>query len=201
MIHLPTINGASMTITVGGSPEICTSTALTAYEVLEDIAEAAGVAHGGTWGVVWSTSGSSWTMTSTLSFSWSTSDNAELGLSAASGGATTSLTSDAAVSGAWVPSLGGTRRDFAAFSTDEGDMGPAAAYTPQRILRPVAEAIATAAQAAELTGYLLANPSHGRPVMVYSANASTWLPYNLGSVSRSREGILYRYELELVGRS
>ncbi len=80
MIHLPTINGASMTITVGGSPEICTSTALTAYEILEDIAEAAEVAHGGSWAVSWSNDGSSWTMTGP-SFSWSTSDNVALGLS------------------------------------------------------------------------------------------------------------------------
>lgn len=198
MIHLPTINGASMTITVGGSPEICTSTALTAYEILEDIAQQAAVAHGGVWGVVWSTDGSSWTL-SGPSFSWSTSDHTALGLSSGSGGATTSLSSDADVSGAWVPSIGGTRRDFAAYSTDEGDMGPAAAYTPRRIRRPVAEAIATAAQAAELTDYLTANVSHDRPVMVYSGGG--WLAYNLGTVTRSREGILYRYELELVGRS
>ena len=200
MIHLPTINGASMTITVGGLPEVCTSTALTAYEILEDIAEAAEVAHGGSWAVSWANDGSSWTMTGP-SFSWSTSDNVALGLSAGSGGPTTSLSSDADVSGSWVPSAGGTRRDFAAYSTDEGDMGPAAAYTPKRILRPVAEAIATAAQAAELTGYLIANVSHDRPVMVYSTGQGSWLPYNLGTVNRSREGILYRYELELVGRS
>jgi hypothetical protein len=198
MMHLPTINGASMTITVGGSPEVCTSTALTAYEILEDILAQANFAHGGVWNMIWSADGSSWTMTGP-SFSWSTSDNVALGLSSSSGGATTSLSSDADVSGSWVPSIGGTRRDFAAYSTDEGDMGPAAAYTPRRIRRPIAEAIATAAQAAELTGYLAANVSHGRPVMVYSGGG--WLPYNLGTVTRSREGILYRYELELVGRS
>lgn len=199
MMHLPTINGASMTITVGGSPEVCTSTALTAYEILEDIAEAAEAAHGGSWAVSWANDGSSWTMTGP-SFSWSTSDHTALGLSSSSGGATTSLSSDADVSGAWAPSIGGTRRDFAAYSTDEGDMGPAAAYTPRRIRRPVAEAIATAAQAAELTDYLTTNVSHDRPVMVYSSSGG-WLPYNLGTVTRSREGILYRYELELVGRS
>jgi hypothetical protein len=193
MIHLPTINGASMTITVGGLPEVCTSTALTAYEILEDIAEQAEAAHGGTWSVVWSTSGSSWTMNASPPFSWSTSDHVALGLSSSSGFAAAGLSSDADVSGAWVPSLGGTRRDF--------DMGPAAAYTPKRIRRPVAEAIATAAQAAELTGYLIANVSHDRPVMVYSTGQGSWLPYNLGTVNRSREGILYRYELELVGRS
>ena len=201
MIHLPTINGASMTITVGGLPEVCTSTALTAYEILEDIAEQAEAAHGGTWSVVWSTGGSSWTMNASPPFSWSTSDHVALGLSSSSGFAAAGLSSDADVSGAWVPSLGGTRRDFAAFSTDEGDMGPAAAYTPRRIRRPIAEAIATAAQAAELTGYLIANVSHDRPVMVYSTGQGGWLPYNLGTVNRSREGILYRYELELVGRS
>ena len=200
MIHLPTINGASMTITVGGLPEVCTSTALTAYEILEDIAEAAEVAHGGSWAVSWANDGSSWTMTGP-SFSWSTSDNVALGLSAGSGGPTTSLSSDADVSGSWVPSAGGTRRDFAAYSTDEGDMGPAAAYTPRRIRRPIAEAIATAAQAAELTGYLLANVSHDRPVMVYSANASTWLPFNLGEVQRARAGQLYTYNFDLLGRA
>ena len=201
MIHLPTINGASMTITVGGLPEVCTSTALTAYEILEDIAEQAEVAHGGTWSVVWSTGGSSWTMNASPPFSWSTSDHVALGLSSSSGFAAAGLSSDADVSGAWVPSLGGTRRDFASFSTDEGDMGPAAAYTPKRIRRPVAEAIATAAQAAELTGYLVANPSHERPVMAYSTNNGGWLPFNLGEVQRARSGQLYTYNFDLLGRA
>jgi len=203
MMHLPTINGASMTITVGGLPEVCTSTALTAYEILEDIAEQAEAAHGGAWAVSWSESGTGWvwTMNATPPFSWSTSDHVALGLSSSSGFAVAGLSSDAAVSGTWRPQLGGIRRDFAAYSTDEGDMGPAAAYTPRRILRPIAEAIATAAQAAELTGYLLANVNHDRPVMVYSANASTWLPFNLGEVQRARAGQLYTYNFDLLGRA
>ena len=202
MMHLPTINGASMTITVGGLPEVCTSTALTAYEILEDIAEQAEAAHGGAWAVSWSESGTGWVWTMTgPAFAWSTSDNAELGLSAGSGGATTSLTSDSPADGTWRPQLGGIRRDFAAYSTDEGDMGPAAAYTPRRILRPIAEAVATATEAAELTGYLVANPSHERPVMAYSTNNGGWLPFNLGEVQRARSGQLYTYNFDLLGRA
>jgi hypothetical protein len=203
MMHLPTINGASMTITVGGLPEVCTSTALTAYEILEDIAEQAEAAHGGAWAVSWSESGTGWvwTMNATPPFSWSTSDHVALGLSSSSGFAVAGLSSDAAVSGTWRPQLGGIRRDFAAYSTDEGDMGPAAAYTPRRILRPIAEAVATATEAAELTGYLLANPSHARPVMAYSTNGGGWLPFNLGEVQRTRAGQLYTYNFDLLGRA
>ena len=80
-------------------------------------------------------------------------------------------------------------------------MGPAAAYTPRRILRPIAEAVATATEAAELTGYLVANPSHERPVMAYSTNNGGWLPFNLGEVQRARSGQLYTYNFDLLGRA